>query len=176
MWMSVKFHLAYMRASVSTHPGASSVSVALDTQVALSPSGDMKINMRVLPWLLRPHAIQATLTQIWLSVKKKEKRASQYLLLISPPASTRYIPCFWVKLTRDKFMSPFLSDENLSVSVSCLYFVSSASLVSERYCCFTSIHLSYFPLRRISSYFSVRVCICVCVHSLKSIPVRHRED
>ncbi|KAG7230164.1 hypothetical protein INR49_009884 [Caranx melampygus] len=30
--MSVKFHLAYMRASVSTRPGASSVSVALDTQ------------------------------------------------------------------------------------------------------------------------------------------------
>lgn len=30
--MSVKFHLAYTRASVSTSPGASSVSVALDTQ------------------------------------------------------------------------------------------------------------------------------------------------
>lgn len=45
--MSVKFHLAYMRASVSTRPEASNVSVALDTQVTLLPSGDMKINMRV---------------------------------------------------------------------------------------------------------------------------------
>ena len=47
MWTSVKFHLAYTRASVSTRPGASSASVALDTQVALLPSGDTKINMRV---------------------------------------------------------------------------------------------------------------------------------
>lgn len=45
--MSVKFHLACTRASVSTRLGASNVSVALDTQVALLPSGDMKINMRV---------------------------------------------------------------------------------------------------------------------------------
>lgn len=44
--MSVKFHLAYTRASVSTRPGASSVSVAPDTQVALFPSGDAKINTR----------------------------------------------------------------------------------------------------------------------------------
>ncbi len=45
--MSVKFHLAYTRASVSTRLEASSVSVALDTQVSLLPSGDMKINRRV---------------------------------------------------------------------------------------------------------------------------------
>lgn len=47
MWTSVKFHLAYTRASVSTRPGVSSASVVLDTQVALLPSGDTKINMRV---------------------------------------------------------------------------------------------------------------------------------
>lgn len=45
--MSVKFHLAYTRASVSTCLGASSVSVGLDTQVAVVPLGDTKINMRV---------------------------------------------------------------------------------------------------------------------------------
>lgn len=36
MWTSVRFHLAYTRASVSTRPGASNVSVAPDTQVAPS--------------------------------------------------------------------------------------------------------------------------------------------
>lgn len=60
--MSARFHLAYTRASVSTHRGASSVPVARDTQVALLPSGDMKINVRVklkrLSTLLRPHAIE----------------------------------------------------------------------------------------------------------------------
>lgn len=85
------------------------------------------------------------------------------MLLISPPACVRYSACLSVKLTRDKFTSLVLSDENISVSVSCLHFISSASLVSQRYCCFTSIHLSYFPLRRISSYFSACVCVCVCV-------------
>lgn len=73
-------------------------------------------------------------------------------------------------------MSPVLSDGNVSVSVSCLYFISSVSLVSEHYCCFTSVHLSYFPLRRISSYFSAHVCVYVCVHYLKPIPVRYWED
>ena len=122
---------------------------------------DQYESLKSLSRLLRPRAIEATLTQIWLSVKKKS--ASQYLLLISPPACVRYSACLSVKLTRDKFMSPVLSDENISVSVSCLHFIISASLVSQRYCCFTSIHLSYFPLRRISSYFSARVSLCVCV-------------
>lgn len=88
------------------------------------------------------------------------------MLLISLPASERYSACFSEKLTRDKLMSPVLSDENFSVSVSFLYFISSASLVSQRYCCFTSIHLSYFPPRRISSYFSVCVCVYTCVCTL----------
>lgn len=59
-------------------------------------------------------------------------------------------------------MSPVLSDKNVSVSVSCIYLISSASSVSERQCCFTSIHLSYFPPRRISSYFSARACGHLC--------------
>lgn len=62
-------------------------------------------------------------------------------------------------------MSPALSDENFSVSVSCLYSISSASCISQRYCCFTSIHLSYFSSRQILNYFSTRVCVSVCALS-----------
>lgn len=47
MWTSVKSLLAYMRASVSTRPEASSASAGLDTQVPTLPSGDMKIDLRV---------------------------------------------------------------------------------------------------------------------------------
>lgn len=119
---------------------------------------DQYYSLKSLSWLLWLHTIEATLTQIWLSVKN----ASQYLLLISPPASARYSACSSAELTRDKFMSPALSDENFSVSVSCLYFISSASCVSQRHCCFTSIHLSYFSSRQVLNYFSARVSTCVC--------------
>lgn len=60
-------------------------------------------------------------------------------------------------------MSRVKSDQNILVSVSCLYFVSWGYWVSECPRHFLSVHLSYFSHRLISSYFSVYVCVFVNV-------------